>query len=362
MQVVLDLFYKYDESIFRYNVAKNVIGGSWIYLLYEHAVKEGFEVILASDYLRKGKYSSEDLIISDSITANTKKLLSTPAKPFILFSGESPNVDWKLYTFINKYSSSYKYTMLFSGCKSYIHSNSQFIPFFWPNDARAAQALCLGSTKKESQSIVMIASNKKQHSISDGNLLKKGVKGVLMKILTNTLPSIKLRDLYSFRMEALKYFSHRSYFRLYGKNWHNYNNLNKSERDAVIRLAPKEIDDKIELLRRYEFALCFENCVYPGYITEKIFDCFFAKCIPVYLGAPDVEKYIPSDLFIDMRSFPDFKSLDEYIKNLSLEKKLGYQNRIETYLKSESFKSFTDVNFSHNILRIILKESKTALH
>ena len=45
---------------------------------------------------------------------------------------------------------------------------------------------------------------------------------------------------------------------------------------------------KSETLGRYTFALCFENMVLKGWITEKIFDCFYSGTVPIYLGAPDL--------------------------------------------------------------------------
>lgn len=50
---------------------------------------------------------------------------------------------------------------------------------------------------------------------------------------------------------------------------------------------------KIDVIRQYRHAVCFENGAYPGYITEKIIDCFVAGVVPIYAGAPDLERYIP---------------------------------------------------------------------
>ena len=41
---------------------------------------------------------------------------------------------------------------------------------------------------------------------------------------------------------------------------------------------------KAEVLGKYTFALCFENQILKGWITEKIFDCFFAGTIPILRG------------------------------------------------------------------------------
>jgi hypothetical protein len=57
------------------------------------------------------------------------------------------------------------------------------------------------------------------------------------------------------------------------------------------------------MIGRYRFCLCFENCGFPGYITEKIYDCFLAGVVPIYLGAPDIADRFPAGSFIDFRTF-----------------------------------------------------------
>jgi hypothetical protein len=60
---------------------------------------------------------------------------------------------------------------------------------------------------------------------------------------------------------------------------------------------------KFDVLARYKFCLCFENMRMNGYITEKIFDCLYAGTIPLYLGAPDISEYVPSDVYVDCRRY-----------------------------------------------------------
>jgi hypothetical protein len=264
-------------------------------------------------------------------------------------------VDWKFYTFIKKNSKAYKYAFLFSGCKHHVHKTTKYLPFNWPSDSSRLEFIAhrLNDSPKK---LVMIAGNKKQNSMKSGNQFKGVLKALSMKLLTTYFPQLKLKDLYSFRMKAIIYFSNKKYFDLFGRNWNDFSNLNQAEKNAVIRLTPQEVGNKYEVLSHYQFALCFENCIYPGYITEKIFDCFLANCIPIYLGAPDIEKFIPTDLFIDMRHFSDFDRLDQYITNLTEKERQGYLNRIERFLHTEAFLKFTDCYFAQHILDLVKKE------
>jgi hypothetical protein len=43
---------------------------------------------------------------------------------------------------------------------------------------------------------------------------------------------------------------------------------------------------KIDIMRRYRYCLVFENQRQPGYVTEKLLDCFVAGSVPLYWGAP----------------------------------------------------------------------------
>lgn len=59
------------------------------------------------------------------------------------------------------------------------------------------------------------------------------------------------------------------------------------------------VADKNAFAVERKFSLCFENCSYAGYVTEKITDAFASKTVPIYLGAPDVEKDVNPAAFIN---------------------------------------------------------------
>lgn len=96
--------------------------------------------------------------------------------------------------------------------------------------------------------------------------------------------------------------------------------------------------DKLETFSAYRYALCLENDAHPlwsaGYVTEKIFDCFYAFSVPVYLGASNVEKVIPPECFIDLRNFASLAELDDYLLALSDDAYRGYLVAIEKFLQA----------------------------
>lgn len=75
--------------------------------------------------------------------------------------------------------------------------------------------------------------------------------------------------------------------------------------------------DKINLMKRYRYALVFENQRQPGYVTEKLLDCWASGTIPIYWGAPNVAQMVPDDALIIWESdkqpsnLLDIISLDE---------------------------------------------------
>lgn len=45
------------------------------------------------------------------------------------------------------------------------------------------------------------------------------------------------------------------------------------------------VQDKLKFISPYRFMIAFENSSYPGYVTEKIYECFFTNTIPIYWGS-----------------------------------------------------------------------------
>ena len=44
----------------------------------------------------------------------------------------------------------------------------------------------------------------------------------------------------------------------------------------------------------------------PGWITDKAFDCMRADCVPVYWGSANVEAYLASADYVEVRDNVEF--------------------------------------------------------
>jgi len=155
-------------------------------------------------------------------------------------------------------------------------------------------------------------------------------------------------ELYSKRIEAIKFFekNHPDSFDLYGMGW------NKSE--FISYKGP--VDDKLTTMSHYKFALCYENqCNINGLISEKIFDCFYAKTIPIFWGAENVLEYIPEACFIDKRNFASYEELFDYINSMTCEEYNERVNAINDFLSSNEFSYYTASNFTDRVYKSLVQ-------
>ncbi len=55
--------------------------------------------------------------------------------------------------------------------------------------------------------------------------------------------------------------------------------------------AYRAIDAKEDGLLDYRYSIVIENARETGYFTEKLIDCLLCRTVPIYWGAPDIERY-----------------------------------------------------------------------
>lgn len=178
------------------------------------------------------------------------------------------------------------------------------------------------------------------------------------------------RELYSERLNDIRWFekNHPEHFDLYGFGWDERNfsgkiinklNMIKLLKKAFVEKHPNykgKVESKNDILKKYKYAICYENVKdISGYITEKIFDCFFAGCVPIYWGAPNILDYIPKSTFIDRREFKNIAEVYNYINNMDENIYLQYISSIEKFLKSDAIKKFSGENFAETIIENIVK-------
>jgi hypothetical protein len=60
---------------------------------------------------------------------------------------------------------------------------------------------------------------------------------------------------------------------------------------------------KHRFLTPYKFTIAFENYVYPGYQTEKLYDAMLCRSLPVYCGDPNVGEIFNTQSFLFANDF-----------------------------------------------------------
>jgi alpha(1,3/1,4) fucosyltransferase len=116
-----------------------------------------------------------------------------------------------------------------------------------------------------------------------------------------------------------------------------------------------------ETLARYTFSICFENMVMEGWVTEKPFDCLRAGCIPIYLGAPDIERWLWPECFVDMREFGSYDELRAFLRDLSPDQVQGYRDAGREYFSSDQFRPFTKEAFAELFEEIVREDAGVEL-
>jgi hypothetical protein len=103
---------------------------------------------------------------------------------------------------------------------------------------------------------------------------------------------------YPMRLHALEYLSQIQEVDVFGTSVRN----------------PKQFPG--EIATKYDFCLCFENDIYPGYVTEKPFEAYIAGTIPLYYGY-DVENYLNPKATINLLNFKNLDDWTTYIEKVN---------------------------------------------
>lgn len=173
-------------------------------------------------------------------------------------------------------------------------------------------------------------------------------------IIVGNKSSTDLHELYSKRLEVIKFFEKHDYTLLdfYGTGWPR--GVYKSYKGPVgMPGVDNPSHNKLNVLRHYKFCICFENNASNGSITEKILHAFNVGCVPVYLGAPDITDYIPDNCFIDYRKFASNAEMLSYLQSITEDEFNQYLENIRAWFKSEIAQRFTFQYFANQMIDTI---------
>lgn len=228
-----------------------------------------------------------------------------------------------------------------------------------------------------------LVDNKKYFKLNPSHKIPKilnfdmSKKEKLCTIISSNKSMAHSKELYTERIKAIRWFetSHPEDFDLYGNGWDRYRFEGTFLGIKIARLNRLHFLTKLlaqhypsykgatkskkETYQKYKFSICYENTQANGYITEKIFDCFFGGCIPIYLGAPNITDYIPVNTFIDKRNFDTYEKLYTCLKHMPPQEYASYLNNIKNFLKSDKAHPFSAQYFADTIIDSLLKDFRS---
>lgn len=349
-----------------FDLDKSPLIGDHLHAPYIHLrewfQKRGVRVFTADRLVRGEQRARKNIYVSMGVQTN---YLALSQQPDVALSGffamECPIVEPRLYRELGRAQHHFKRVFSWSDG----HSLEQFVGgplqcerFFWPqsfNDVHEAIW-----AKDDREFLVMVNANK--------------------------LPRLYWQELYTERMRAVAWFSARQAINLYGKGWNEPSKrMGKTWLPWTLRGWLEALDarwqkirpdplmtaarqvyrgpaaSKAEALGNHTFALCYENMILKGWITEKIFDCFFAGTIPIYWGEPEIEKYVPPTCFIDRRKFKDYADLYAFLKALTPDKIRAYKENARAFLASPTYFPFTKEAFTGHFRRMVETDASIRL-
>ena len=176
-------------------------------------------------------------------------------------------------------------------------------------------------------------------------ILKNKSFGIFLNSLVPSLHKYKKYNLMNTRKEFDKICCDKlksDRYQSYGRGW---------DKRCFKGSLPKT--GHLRVMSSHLFTLTTENSSLPGYVTEKMLYPMFCESIPIYLGAPDVEKYVPKGTFIDIRDFDKYEDVIDFIINMQPKQIEQYKKRIKKFVTSDQSYNFSSVTFAKKLVGIL---------
>lgn len=176
----------------------------------------------------------------------------------------------------------------------------------------------------------------------------------------NHVPRRVPNELYSKRIEAMAAMAQTGAVDLYGRGWAKWWSRASmwwpywKHRSALMSIYKGACASKYEVLGKYQFSLCFENMAMQGYVTEKIFDCFYAGTIPLYWGASDIKDLIPEETYIDCRKFSSWDAMLCHVESVTEEEISRMREKGRAFVQGRA-----SLKYSESLMDVFGVEAKT---
>jgi hypothetical protein len=356
---------KYSGELISTDCSDKYIGSGWLFKLGQLLKEKEIQLVPAEVALKKIQSQQTDpkkvFLIQDGKNKYGQKLLQLGAYKFLIVNLESPLYDPYFYNSLSKYIADFEWIYSYDGFLNKVPENESKLKPFFPSFS-FTENLSL-SEKPKLNKVCLIASNKYISTKFEYSLLRN-LKQI--KYYSRALCNPEFREaikscLHHSRIQIIEALANQQLIDLYGYGWDNLSNLPKSARLSLEKIIPNiyqgPVANKYSTLSKYKFSLCMENSSLNGYITEKIIDSLVSGSIPIYYGAPNINKIIPADIMICDNAFITPSKLIEKILNISEIESEKIKNNGANFINSLAGKSYASESMAQNIfLKIIDKK------
>jgi hypothetical protein len=311
----------------------------------------GLDLMTADQVGARGIDPRDVTVISYDWPPTTDTLVDAGATLGVLTSLEPPVIAWELYYRLHQTSGRFPHTLLFEGGRKRAAATTEFHSLYFPQVRHPR--LIDWTEWRQRRFLVSINSNKAMVR-SFARWFDKPREVSVKREVASRLYSPIGADLYLERLRVAAQFAGRPDFDVFGQGWQRRHPAVPLElHQAILRAYRGPVAEKLETLSSYRFSLCLENSVFDGYVSEKIFDCFFAGTIPIYLGAPDITRYIPPEAFVDLRSFRTYAELEAFLDELDERSMRRYLEAAADFLRSQAYAPFTAECFAQKMVELL---------
>jgi hypothetical protein len=170
----------------------------------------------------------------------------------------------------------------------------------------------------------------------------------IVAISGNHRPRNRIAEHYSTRILFVAALADMDAVNLYGRGWDRWWGRHSMWLPywkhflALQRVYRGGCADKIEVLLQHNFSLCFENMSMDGYITEKIFDCFYAGTIPIYIGPHNAAEYLPRDAYISAQEFATPADVARFCQALTPNERSRMRDAARAFVEGPEFRRYHD--------------------
>jgi hypothetical protein len=317
-------------------------------LVRDLAAEHGFMLLTADRVSTLGLDPRTVTVLAYDWPPAAQALVAAGARPGVLTSLEPPVIAWELYYRLPQLSARFPVAFLFGGAAERIAPGCTFRPLLFPQVRRAGEVAWPDWSQR--RLLVCIVANKAIVRSFTRWFDQPREVSIKRELASRRYPPLA-SDLYIERLRAVAQFAGRPDFDTYGQGWDRRHPAVPGRlHEAFLRAYRGPAHGKLATLAQYRFALCLENSSFAGYISEKIFDCFFAGTVPLYRGAPDVLDFIPAETFVDLRQFRDYAALEQFLDALDEASARKYLDAAAEFMRSPAFARFSHARFAGDMV------------